>query len=161
MKIKYRTNLVAGVIALIAAIILFVIIPSQVGVERRATYGITSRTIPYAMAFLMAGCGAGLIIQSIIFKKDEVKEIDLLQEGKGLLYMGVIVLYAIGFSKSFLISTSLLGVVTLAMQKDKKPLHYIVVSLCILSSTNCCMFVCPDERRKTKWKLSLLRWHTC
>lgn len=31
----------------------------------------------------MAGCGAGLIIQSIIFKKDEVKEIDLLQEGKG------------------------------------------------------------------------------
>ncbi len=127
MKIKYRTNLVAGVIALIAAIILFDIIPSQVGVERRATYGITSRTIPYAMAFLMAGCGAGLIIQSIIFKKDEVKEIDLLQEGKGLLYMGVIVLYAIGFSKSFLISTSLLGVVTLAMQKDKKALHYIVV----------------------------------
>lgn len=127
MKIKYRTNLVAGVIALIAAIILFVIIPSQVGVERRATYGITSRTIPYAMAFLMVGCGAGLIIQSIIFKKDEVKEIDLFQEGKGLLYMGVIVLYAIGFSKSFLISTSLLGVVTLAMQKDKKPLHYIVV----------------------------------
>lgn len=40
MKIKYRTNLVAGVIALIAAIILFVIIPSQVGVERRATYGL-------------------------------------------------------------------------------------------------------------------------
>ena len=90
MKIKYRTNLVAGVIALIAAIILFVIIPSQVGVERRATYGITSRTIPYAMAFLMAGCGAGLIIQSIIFKKDEVKEIDLLQEGKGLLYMRLV-----------------------------------------------------------------------
>lgn len=127
MKIKYRTNMVAGVIALIAAIVLFVIIPSQVGVEKRATYGVTSRTIPYAMAFLMAGCGIGLIIQSLVFKKDEVKEIDLAQEGKGLLYMGVIILYAIGFSKSFLISTSLLGVITLAMQKDKKPLHYAIV----------------------------------
>lgn len=54
MKIKYRTNLVAGVIAIIAAIVLFILIPSQVGVEKRATYGVTSRTIPYAMAFLIA-----------------------------------------------------------------------------------------------------------
>ena len=84
MKIKYRTNLVAGVIAIIAAIVLFILIPSQVGVEKRATYGVTSRTIPYAMAFLIAGCGLGLVFQSLILKKDEVKELDLAQEGKGL-----------------------------------------------------------------------------
>lgn len=61
------------------------------------------------------------MFQSLILKKDEVKELDLAQEGKGLAYMGVIVLYAIGFSKSFVVSTSLLGGITLAMQKDKKP----------------------------------------
>lgn len=127
MKIRYRTNLVAGVFALIAAVVLFAIIPSQVGVERRSTYGINSATIPYGMAFLMAFCGVGLIFQSLVLKKDEVRELDLLQEAKGLVYMVVIVLYAIGFSKSFLISTGLLGVVTLAMQKDKKPLHYVIV----------------------------------
>lgn len=127
MKIKCRTNLVAGVIAIIAAIVLFFLIPEQVGVEKRATYGITSRTIPYVMAILMGGCGIGLIFQSLVLKMDVVKEIDLKQEAVGLVYMVVIILYAIGFSKSFLISTSLLGVITLAMQKDKKPLHYVVV----------------------------------
>ena len=132
MKIKYRTNLVAGVIAIIAAIVLFILIPSQVGVEKRATYGVTSRTIPYAMAFLIAGCGLGLVFQSLILKKVEVKELDLAQEGKGLAYMGVIVLYAIGFSKSFVVSTSLLGGITLAMQKDKKPLHYVIVVALVL-----------------------------
>ena len=132
MKIKYRTNLVAGVIAIIAAIVLFILIPSQVGVEKRATYGVTSRTIPYAMAFLIAACGLGLVFQSLILKKDEVKELDLAQEGKGLAYMGVIVLYAIGFSKSFVVSTSLLGGITLAMQKDKKPLHYVIVVALVL-----------------------------
>ena len=60
-----------------AAIVLFILIPSQVGVEKRATYGVTSRTIPYAMAFLIAGCGLGLVFQSLILKKDEVKELDL------------------------------------------------------------------------------------
>ena len=46
--------------------------------------------------------------------------------------MGVIVLYAIGFSKSFVVSTSLLGGITLAMQKDKKPLHYVIVVALVL-----------------------------
>lgn len=84
------------------------------------------------MAFLIAGCGLGLVFQSLILKKDEVKELDLAQEGKGLAYMGVIVLYAIGFSKSFVVSTSLLGGITLAMQKDKKPLHYVIVVALVL-----------------------------
>ena len=35
--------------------------------------------------------------------------------------------YGIGVEHSFLVSTVLLGTATLAMQKDKKPLHYAVV----------------------------------
>lgn len=127
MKIKYRSNLMAGCLAIVAAVVLFLIIPSQVGLESSATFGITSRTLPYALSILSAACGVGLIIQSLVFKKDEVKEVDLGQEGKGILYMLVLLAYGLGFSHSFLISTSLLGIVTLAFQKDKKPLHYVVV----------------------------------
>lgn len=127
MKIKYRSNLLAGCLAIVAAAVLFLIIPSQVGLESSATYGITSRTLPYALSILSAACGVGLIVQSLVLKKDEVREIDLLQEGKGLLYMLVLLAYGWGFSRSFLISTSLLGAATLALQKDKKPLHYVVV----------------------------------
>ena len=106
---------------------MFLLIPSQVGVERKATYGINSRTLPYALSVLMAVCGVGLMIQSLIFKKDEVKELELKKEGVGLLYMLVLLAYGIGFNYSFLISTVLLGVITLAFLKDKKWLHYLIV----------------------------------
>ena len=127
MKIKYRSNLLASCLAIVAAAVLFLIIPSQVGLESSATYGITSRTLPYALSILSAACGVGLIVQSLVLKKDEVREIELRQEAKGLLYMLILLAYGWGFSRSFLISTSLLGDVTLALQKDKKPLHYVVV----------------------------------
>ena len=78
-------------------------------------------------SILSAACGVGLIVQSLVLKKDEVREIELRQEAKGLLYMLILLAYGWGFSRSFLISTSLLGAVTLALQKDKKPLHYVVV----------------------------------
>lgn len=127
MKIKYRSNLTAGCIAIVAAVVLFLIIPAQVGVERKATFGINSRTLPYALSVLMAVCGAGLIIQSLVFKKDEVKEMELKKEGIGLLYMLVLLAYGIGFNYSFLISTVLLGVITLAFLKDKQWTHYLIV----------------------------------
>lgn len=130
-KIRYRSNLVAGCIAILAAIVLFLLIPSQVGVERKATYGINSRTLPYALSILMGGCGIGLIFQSLVLKKDEVKEIEIGKELKGLLYMLVLLLYGIGFNYSFLISTLVLGCLTLVFLKDKKPLHYVIV--CILT----------------------------
>ena len=126
MKIHYRSNLMAGCLAIVFAVVLFLIIPAQVGLEKSATFGITSRTLPYALCVVSGICGIGLIVQSLVFKKDEVKEIELGQEGKGLLYMLVLLAYGFGFSHSFLISTSLLGIVTLAFQKDKKPLHYVI-----------------------------------
>ena len=101
MKIKYRSNLTAGCIAIIAAVVLFLIIPAQVG----------------------------LIIQSLVFKKDEVREMELKKEGIGLLYMLVLLAYGIGFNYSFLISTVLLGVITLVFLKDKQWLHYLIVAV--------------------------------
>lgn len=132
MKIKYRSNLVAGCLAIIAAIVLLLLIPSQVKLETRAVHGVTSRTLPYALVLLSGGCGLGLVFQSLVLKKDEIKELELAKEGKGLLYMLVLLGYGLGFSHSFLISTILLGVLTLVFAKDKKPLHYIVVTAVVV-----------------------------
>lgn len=129
MKIKYRSNLMAGCIAIVAAVVLYFLIPTYVGVERKATYGINSRTLPYALSFLMGGCGLGLVFQSLVLKKDEVKELELKKEAVGLLYMLVLLAYGIGFNYSFLISTLLLGVVTLAFLRDKQWLHYVIVCI--------------------------------
>lgn len=126
MKLRYRSNLTAGIAALAVAAILFLIIPGQIAMESKTVHGVSSRTLPYIFVALMAVCGIGLIIQSLVFKKDEVKELDLGKEGVGLLYMLVLLAYGIGFSHSFIISTGLLGVVTLAFTKCKKPIYYVI-----------------------------------
>ena len=127
MKIRYRYNLSAGCAALLFAAVLFWLIPSQVGIETRAVHGITSRSLPYALSILVAGCGLGLIFQSLILKKDTVKELEVAKEAKGLLYMVCLALYGICFKKNFIISTSLIGIVTLAFTRCKKILYYVIV----------------------------------
>lgn len=127
MKIKYRSNLAAGCIAIAFAAAILFLIPSQVGTEIRPVHGITSRSLPYALAALSGVCGVLLIIQSVVLKKDEIRELELKKEGKGLLYMLALLLYGLAFSHSFLISTCLLGTVTLLFTGSRKPLHYAVV----------------------------------
>lgn len=128
MTIKYRSNLAAGCISIVAAIVLFFLIPAQIGKDFSTTYGITSRTVPYAVSALWLVCGIVLIVQSLAFGKDTEKTLVLSKELKALAYMALLVVYAFFFEKSFLISTLLLGFVTLGFTGCKKPLYYGVVS---------------------------------
>ena len=132
MKITYRSNLVAGIVSVILGIICMVIIPGQIGEDYSATYGITSRTVPYAVAILWIICGIVLMIQSLVLKKDEVKTLDVGKELKALGYMAVILIYALLFKKSFLVSTMFLGVATLAFTGSKKKSFYVIVLATVL-----------------------------
>ncbi|MGI5947432.1 MAG: tripartite tricarboxylate transporter TctB family protein [Lachnospiraceae bacterium] len=132
MKITYRSNLVAGIVSVILGIICMVIIPGQIGEDYSATYGITSRTVPYAVAILWIICGIVLMIQSLVLKKDEVKTLDVGKELKALAYMAVILVYALLFKKSFLVSTMFLGVATLAFTGSKKKSFYVIVLATVL-----------------------------
>jgi putative tricarboxylic transport membrane protein len=127
MKITYRSNLVTGIVSVILGIICMVIIPGQIGEDYSATYGITSRTIPYAVAILWLVCGVVLMVQSLVFKKDEIKVLDVSKEAKALGYMLVILVYAVLFKKSFLLSTMFLGVATLAFTGSRKKSFYLIV----------------------------------
>lgn len=127
MKITYRSNLVTGIVSVILGIICMVIIPGQIGEDYSATYGITSRTIPYAVAILWLVCGVVLMVQSLVFKKDEIKVLDVSKEAKALGYMLVIMVYAVLFKKSFLLSTMFLGVATLAFTGSRKKSFYLIV----------------------------------
>ena len=98
--------------------------PLQIAEDYSATYGITSRTIPCAIGVLWIVCGVVLLIQSLILKKDTVKTLIVGKELKALAYM---VMLLILFKRSFLISTILLGVATLAMTGTKKKLYYVIV----------------------------------
>lgn len=132
MKIKYKSNLCAGVVSIIFGIICAVIIPKQIGTEFSVSYGITSRTVPYAIALLCVVCGIALIVQSLVFKKDEEKTMELSKELKALAYMVVMLIYALLFKHSFIGSTVFLGVVTLAFTGCRKKLFYVIIIVTVV-----------------------------
>lgn len=132
MKIKYKSNLCAGVVSILFGIICAVIIPKQIGTEFSVSYGITSRTVPYAIALLCVVCGIALIVQSLVFKKDEEKTMELSKELKALAYMVVMLIYALLFKHSFIGSTVFLGVVTLAFTGCRKKLFYVIIIVTVV-----------------------------
>ena len=127
MEIKYKSNLVAGIVSIVLGIICIVLVPLQIAEDYSATYGITSRTIPCAIGILWIVCGVILLVQSIVLKKDTEKTLVVGKELKALAYMVMLLVYGILFKRSFLISTILLGVATLAMTGTKKKLFYVIV----------------------------------
>lgn len=127
MEIKYKSNLVAGIVSLILGVICLILVPLQIAKDYSATYGITSRTVPYAIGILWIVCGVILLVESLILKKDTEKTLVVGKELKALAYMVILFAYGILFKRSFLISTILLGVATLAMTGTKKKLFYVIV----------------------------------
>lgn len=132
MIIKYRSNLACGIASVLAAVILCLIIPQQIGLEATVKFGITSRTIPYGIAAVFALCGVGLIVQSLVLKKDKVKELDLKAEVPALLMFAVLLVYLLLFEKEWPLSTAAVGCAALVLSKSKKWYYYaIVVALTI------------------------------
>ena len=113
--------------SLILGVICLILVPLQIAKDYSATYGITSRTVPYAIGILWIVCGVILLVQSIVLKKDTEKTLVVGKELKALAYMVMLLVYGILFKRSFLISTILLGVATLAMTGSKKKLFYVIV----------------------------------
>lgn len=127
MKIKYRCNLVAGIVSMLFGIVVVLLIPFQISLGYGHSSGITPRTLPYALGGICIVLGAVLIFESLVLKKDKVKEVEVKQELKALLYMLMFVVYAFLFKVNFILATAFLGIVTLVFLKSKKVLYYIIV----------------------------------
>ena len=111
MEIRYRSNLTAGIISVGLGMLCWIIIPYQIGEDYALTYGITSKTIPYAVSVLWIICGAALIIHCLVFKREEIKSLQINNEFKAGVFIGVLVFYAFLFQINFLLSSIFLGVI--------------------------------------------------
>lgn len=128
MVIKYRSNLVCGIVAVLFAAVLFFIIPQQISLETTVNFGISSRTIPYGVATLIGVCGLLLIGKSLILKQDYTKEIVLAQEVPALAMFAVLIGYLFVFEKEWPLSTVAMGCASLALAKCKKWYYYLIVA---------------------------------
>lgn len=132
MEIKYRSNLAGGIAGIVIGLILIMIIPQQIGADLIKTDYVTSRTVPYIASAAFALCGVALVFQSLVLKKDEIKTLNLQREGKTLLYILCLGIYAVALKYSFLICTSLLVIITLLFSNCKKKSYYVIAVVAVI-----------------------------
>ena len=134
MKVRVPTNLVGGISFFSISIVLVILIPKQIPIMAFfQTTNINSRFVPYILSGIIFLLSMILIIQSLVFKKEQYLEFDLSKEMKGLLYILILILFVFLVKYiGFLISSILMGAGTLAFLKVKAVKTYAIVLISIL-----------------------------
>lgn len=122
---KIRTNLVSGIIFGLFAITFILFVPSQIAVPTFNTGGPSPRIIPYIVLGGILICSVGLIIQSLVFKKEKIIEFNFKIERAGLIMLGIILLFGgvmlrFGFITSVVITLPIM----LFALGERKPFIY-------------------------------------
>ena len=129
MRVEYWVNKWTGLIGIGFGVGLWLLIPYQIGNELIASTGITSKSLPYAIAILFFSCGCCLLFSSLVLKKDHLKTIIIKEEVKAIAYIGILIVFSLLIKWNFIIAMLILGGTTLAFMKSKKVLYYIIVIL--------------------------------
>ena len=93
--IKIKTNLVTGIMFSVISIILLLLVPSQISVPKFNNGGPSPRAIPYIVLIGILICGILLIIQSLVFKKDDIVTYNFKLEKPALIMIGIMILFCI------------------------------------------------------------------
>lgn len=125
-KFKIKTNLVSGVIMGVAALLLIILLPSQVRVPAFDSGAPSPRIIPGICLAIMLVSSIALIIQSLVLKQEKVVVFDWAKEKPAILlilgmcvYIGPDALHRLcaGFSDRFPAGAVLRG------RAQARPLH--------------------------------------
>ena len=84
-KFKIKTNLVSGVIMGVAALLLIILLPSQVRVPAYDSGAPSPRIIPGICLAIMLVSSIALIIQSLVLKQEKIVEFDWAKEKPAIL----------------------------------------------------------------------------
>lgn len=123
---KIKTNLCAGILCVFAAVIIWLIIPAQIGEAASDNITSNARLFPQMFTILIGGLGAVLIGMSLLFHKEVIREIRVGQEARVLGYYGLVALFSVMIPiTGFLISSVLFVVASLIYLKSRNQWHYI------------------------------------
>lgn len=88
---KIKTNLIFGMIAVVAALLLIWIIPSQIPGSVLVKEYLDGRFIPRVMCGIMLVCGVACIIKSLVLKQEDIREISIETEWRNLMFLGLVI----------------------------------------------------------------------
>ena len=125
-KFKIKTNLVSGVIMGVAALLLIILMPSQVRVPAYDSGAPSPRIIPGICLAIMLVSSIALIIQSLVLKQEKIVEFDWAKEKPAiLLILGMCVYIGLMLCIGYVLAS--LIVFPLVYVGERKPGPYIVV----------------------------------
>lgn len=140
MRDKLSKTIIPGVVFLVFSIVMYLLMPEQV--QTTETSAFTARTFPTMALGLIMLCGALLTGQGLLAMIRERRTVkaaaqeekpaqDTKKSGNTFLLLEVLALMAvsvaIGNYTGLLVSGLLIGAGFLALYRDKKPLHYVIV----------------------------------
>lgn len=129
MKITIKKNLWSGIITVVASLVLWFGLPYCIKSQATSlTAAVGPDYLPRLIIAIMGICGIGLILTSLVFKKDDTIEVVLKDELRTFLFVAIILAYILLMPViGFLLSTILFSCAALFFMETRKPLHYVVV----------------------------------
>lgn len=126
-KFRIPTMKASGICAVLLGVVLLMLMPSQVKITGQS--GITSRTTPLLLSYIMILCGIGLFLKGSIGKREDYKEVIIGDEVCKLIFIVMLIAYVfaidyIGFMSASLIFTMAL----LWFTGERKKSRYLVVA---------------------------------
>lgn len=126
-KFKIKTNLVSGIIMGAIALILIIMMPSQVRVPAYDSGAPSPRIIPGICLAIMLVSSIALIIQSLVLKQEKVVEFDWEKEKPAiLLILGMCVYIGLMLCIGYVLASLIVFVGVLIYVGERKPGPYIV-----------------------------------
>lgn len=124
---KIKTNLVGGILFVIVSAILLILIPLQIAMPRIQSAGVNPQFMPRAVTIIMGICGIGLIVQSLVFKKEKILEVELKEETIAMVVAGIMLLFTVLIVKAgFLIGSFVMVATMLFYYRVKTIWPYII-----------------------------------
>lgn len=133
MKIKYNSEIISGIVFLVAAAILWVLVPSQI--DTLETSAVNAQTIPRIAIGGMFLFSLGLLLQGIFANEKKVVILNrstfasesFRKEMRSVLYALILLAYIVLLTfVGFLISTALLVVAILLFYGARKWYYYAI-----------------------------------
>ena len=133
MKFKIKTNLAAGIVMGLFAVVMLLVTPSQVRLPMYDSGAPSPRIIPGICLVGILICSAILIIQSLVFHKETIYEFDLEKEKHELVLIGLLLLFVAGIlSLGFVISGIIIFCAIQFYVGERKPVMYVFTIAAVL-----------------------------
>lgn len=129
---KVRTNLTGGVIFIVFGTVLLLLLDKQVVTYGNIHFLQSAKVLPFFAELVMIGCGVLLVIQSLVFKKENIVEFIWAEQRFAVYVLAIFCVYAAAiYFLGFLIGSLLFVILMFILYKNRNILQFIL--LCALA----------------------------